>query len=327
MGVGAVNPNAARVPQHNPANQLQQQVQEQLDNLIRTGYFAKKKAHHHHIKIPPKAVATPQVAANQMLQALMPSLVKDLKKVKDKTTEQIMEDTEKIEEVMDKYEETLDEILKLKDEHGKNTKHEMTKPELMEAFFDSVEEQYDDLVSHGAEDEVLSLFVTIFYERISKPPYNTDPNRVLAFCFRLPASREPSNFRAELMFNYILDLTLKFPEKLNTDFLKPLKALTDLFTNRSRGIPNLFRNLQTIQDPHRNTLLETWQTMVTTFPYTVAFPKVFGEEGCAALASWCMDLYLGKDIPDPIELQRVEILTKGLGTPFKNALARFTKPS
>ncbi len=324
MGVGAVNPHNPQIHIQHLPNQQQQQVQEQLESLIKSGFFAKKGKVP--TKLPASPVATAQVAANQVIAAVMPTLIKSIKKVTDKTTEEIFEDAEKLEEAMDKVEETLEEIINLKDDPGgKKNPRQMSKQEHIERFFESMEEHYEALVAKGIDEETIALFVTIFYERISKSAYNSNGNYVLALCFRLPSGIAPSPFRSELMFNYLLDLTLKFPDKIYADFHKPLTALTDLLMTRPRGIPGLYTNLKAIQDPHRNDLLKIWATMICIFPYTIAFPKVFGEEGCNAIAEWCHDLYLQKTAPDSADIQMIETFTKGLGTPFKNALVNLNR--
>lgn len=329
MGIGALNPNAARInPQiqaNSQQNQAQQVLEEQLQHLFKTGFMGGKKKPLP--KLPHAPVVPKQATAMRAVEAALPSLIKDVGKIKKKNTAEIQEDVEQLERAMDEVENTLDEILNMKDdgEGGGKGGKTLSKQGHLRLLFENVEEYYMDLLSQGASPANLALFATVFYERISKPTYNTNGKFTMVFFFKMAGTNAPSPFQGEIMFNYILDLTLGYPNSSNTDQLRPLKVMTDLLTNRPRGVPGFYAHLMNLDQAHWKTLCEIWAKMLPEFPFKIALPPIFGEEGCNALAQWCWDLILTKDEPTPDEVAHMEVFNKGFGKAFVNAVSIIRK--
>jgi len=325
LGIGAINPNKPSFMPPVIQQAPNKVVEDQLQNLMRMGFFGGKK-----MKLPklPQAPVIPkQVQANRAIEAMIPTLIKKTEKTKEA---QDTDNNQKLEEAMDKMEETLQEILKLtpkNKDNGSKNQNEMTKNEHLALYYEIAENYYEDLQLQGASKETLALYATIFYERISKPEYNSGQEYALAHCFKSIGDKAPSLFRGELMFNYMIDLTLKYPLQLKSDFLAPLKALTDLLTSKPRGIPGFYPHLMTIEIEHWETLLKVWTEMALKYPFSQAFPIVFGEEGCNALAEWVWELFMQHHDPKPDDMLMIEKLGKGFGQKFQNALTILLKNS
>jgi hypothetical protein len=280
-------------------------------------------------KMPKPEILNAQSEANRTMQSVMASIVKGADPTRKKTPKEMQDDTEMLEGAMDQMEALLDQILKVpgRDEKGKKDQDpsSMNQEDYLDVFIENMEALFNKMIRHQASPESLAITATIYYERLSKPKYNTQTLSLILRGVQVPKDKAPSPLQSELMYNYFLDITLRYPNELTASFLKPLKSINDYLVTKPKGIPGIFAHLMGIDVEHRGALIDRWITMSAKFPFTVVLPVLLGEEGCAALAQWCWDLYLNTDIPASEDLVRVEALTKGIGAKFRNALQALTR--
>ncbi len=329
MGRGIpINPNPPRPTsqpaQYTPPPTRKNTPQEQTLEFLRQGVMALKPKP---LPNPPQpGLLQAHINANQSLHIAIGNWLKTLKNIKEKTEVELRQESESFEKAMDGMEKLLGDVLVIPQKSKNNARETlMNREQHLHLLLANTEDYYEKLAENSANADTLGLFATIFYERASKPQYNQADKYVLATFFKQPSNKPISPFLAELMFNYLLDLTLRFPKEINTDFLRPMKALNDYFMTQPKGIPGLYSHLSIVQSPHCERLCHIWGEMVKKFPFNVALPVVFGEEGCRALAEWCSTYFLNNEEAVTKDIELVELFNDKFGARFKDALSKIKR--
>ncbi len=319
--MSAINPIGPKPISTPPLQQqakvsLEQAIRDQMDNLLRIGYFGKKSGVKM-VKLPAPPVVPKQAHANAVLQTYVTQMIKNLSKTKkSKSTDEIQEELEHLEKAMDDVDKCLEEISKLPQNQKSGFQ---SKEDHIRFLLSAVEDYYQEFKESGGDPQDLGLFTAVFYEKISKDAYNkSGKTGALMTFFAVEEGKPVSLFLSDLMFNYFLDLCLQYSKKTTFDMIAPLKSLKKTFEKRPEGIPNIFENMIAVQEEHRRLVCEKLALMSVEFPFSTVMPVILGSKGLRALTQWCWDLYFKYDFAlSETDKQTVTQLLKAFSTPLK----------
>jgi|GEM_PF-4245927 len=302
MGISPIAGNAGKAaPLPPPQNNANQIVKEQIDQLINLGFFGKKNAPKMMSKMPHHPVVPKQAQMNLLLHAYVANVVKAIKT--DKTKKADKTHKEELDEVFKGMEECLDEISKIPLPVKNNQFHPS---DHLDIFLTNAEEQFEELKKHNASDELLQEYLFRMYDLLSSPKYNQGEFLVLEHLFKIQKGVRASYFKAELMFNYVVELVYIYTKDTEMDILRPFKAIKDSLVPFSDGLPDIELKLNTLDDQYKEQLLSKIVYWCEEFPFSSVLPVFFGNKGKAILKQWATQFWL----KDETQHSKISILKR-----------------